>query len=81
MAHVNMGESDDYKRGWYDGYRAAKQTINPSPQPFMPTPINKPNIRCDKCGMVWEGAMGYVCPRQDCTIQPKITSVSNKEIL
>lgn len=78
-----MNESDDYKRGWYDGYKAAGQynPLFPQPLPYTPTPINKPSIRCDKCGMVWEGAMGYVCPRQDCTIQPKITSVSNKETL
>lgn len=65
-----MNESDDYKRGWYDGYNAAKQA---NPQPFMPSPPpgHKPKIYCHQCGMTWEGMMGYVCPRQNCLIQPK----------
>ena len=71
-----MNESDDYKRGWYDVYNAAKQSI---PQPFTPE-IYKPKIQCHKCGITWEGTLGYVCPRQDCLIQPKI-SYSNKETL
>lgn len=28
---------------------------------------------CPQCHMVWEGAMGYVCPQVDCPIQPRAT--------
>lgn len=70
-----MSESDDYKRGWFDGFNAAKQhnPLFPQPMPYMPSPTQKPNIKCDKCGMIWEGAMGYVCPRHDCAVQPKVS--------
>lgn len=72
-----INESDDYKRGWYDGYKAAKQATGWNPQPFMPMPVTEPQIKCDKCGMVWKGVMGYVCPRQDCIVQPKTVAATS----
>lgn len=73
-------ESDDYKRGWYDGYKAAKY---PYPQhPITPTPTGQVQLACSKCGMLLNGVMGFVCPNQDCPVQPKITSsLSNQETL
>ena len=70
-----MNESDDYKRGWYDGYNAAKQhnPLNPPLMPMDPNPIREPIINCPKCGVVWKGVMGYSCPLTDCPVQPKIT--------
>ena len=77
-----MNNSDEYKRGWYDGYQAAKQSNPFNPQPFMPSPVDyKPKFHCHKCNMTWEGFAGYVCPRQDCAVQPKITATSNQEKL
>ena len=75
-----MSESSDYKRGWYDGYQAGRNSL-PQSQPFMPMPIGTPKIACTKCGIDFTGSMGYVCPRQDCVIQPKITASANKETL
>lgn len=44
-------------------------------QPVYPvtpvTPSLSPTI-CGKCGMKWEGVMGYVCPSLDCPVQPKV---------
>lgn len=49
----------------------------PPVQPVYPTtpvkPFFGPTI-CSKCGMKWEGVMGYVCPSYDCPVQPKVTS-------
>lgn len=66
-----MSESDDYKRGWYDGYNAKnKLQTYPTDLPGFPGP---PQVTCSKCGMVWSGVMGYYCPQANCPIQPKAT--------
>ena len=40
--------------------------------PVYPTPtIDLNSKKCSKCGMVWTGVMGYVCPSQDCPVQLK----------
>ena len=49
--------------------------------PVGPGLAQEPEIKCHKCGMIWKGIMGYVCPRMDCAIQPKIIAVSNNERL
>ena len=61
-----MIESDEYKRGWYDGYQAAKreQQINLPPLPYTPPISNNP--RCMVCGMEFKNAMGYVCYNPNC---------------
>jgi hypothetical protein len=64
-----MSQSDDYQRGYFDGYLAAK---NAPLQPYAPTPSGQAKVTCPKCNMVWEGVMGYVCPSFDCPIQPKV---------
>ena len=46
-------------------------------QPIFPTPPAPPRLNstvCSKCGMEWKGVMGYVCPRNDCPVQVKVTS-------
>ena len=54
-------------------------TIGGLPDPLLPpTEIEKiettsDDVQCPKCKMVWKGAMGYVCPNNDCPIQPKVT--------
>lgn len=70
-----MSESDDYKRGWYDGYNAKnKPQTPPWEQPYMPAlPTDLPQVKCSKCGMVWKGAMAYSCPHINCPVQPKAT--------
>lgn len=30
-------------------------------------------VKCVKCGMIWEGVMGYVCGNTDCPVQLKVT--------
>lgn len=49
--------------------------------PVGPGLVQQPEIKCQKCGMMWQGVMGYVCPRMDCEIQPKIIASSNNERL
>lgn len=76
--------SQDYYRGFYDGYQAAKK------EPTLPPDIGRwpvgpglvePQIKCQQCGVMWQGVMGYVCPRMDCPIQPKVIAASNQEKL
>lgn len=28
---------------------------------------------CARCGIKWDGPMGYVCPRTDCPTTPRVT--------
>ncbi len=75
-------KSDEYKRGWYDGFQASLKQNPPdiSKLPIGPGLVEQ-RVVCQKCNMVWEGVMGYVCHRIDCPIQPKIIAASNKETL
>ena len=78
-----MSVSDDYKRGWYDGYNAKnKPQTPPWEQPYMPAlPTDLPGfpgpgvtgVTCSKCGMVWKISMAYSCPHINCPVQPKAT--------
>jgi hypothetical protein len=46
-------------------------------QPVYPTRPTAPSLGptiCSKCGMKWEGIMGYNCYLIDCPVQPKVTS-------
>lgn len=71
---TDTNQRTDYERGYRDGYRdGMSDRVAPKQWP-------SPNI-CHKCGMRWSGAMGYVCPHQDCLIQPKIIAASNNEWL
>jgi hypothetical protein len=48
-----------------------------SVQPVYPTTQFPPSLvptLCSKCGMKWEGVMGYVCSQSDCPAQLKVTS-------
>ena len=78
-------ESHDYYRGFYDGYQAAKKEPSRIPPDIGRMPVGpglvEPQYKCQKCGMMWQGAMGYVCPNMDCPIQPKIIAASNQEKL
>lgn len=78
-------ESQDYYRGFYDGFQAAKKEARQIPPDIGRMPVGpglvEPQIKCIKCGMMWQGVMGYVCPNMDCPIQPKIIAASNQEKL
>lgn len=39
--------------------------------PLKQNPIT--GVKCGECGMIWKGAMGYVCPNLRCPIQLKVT--------
>lgn len=50
------------------------------PIPWLPLPwIQEPweivprKNRCPRCGIKWEGVMGYVCQDPNCPMQPRIT--------
>ena len=78
-------ESQDYYRGFYDGFQAAKKENKRIPPDIGRMPVGpglvEPQIKCTQCGMMWQGVMGYVCPRMDCPIQPKVIAASNQEKL
>lgn len=64
-------ESNDYKRGWYDGFQAAMKQMTdtqrhiPHINPY-PTPIH-PSTRCGTCGIEFGNkTWGYVCNHQNC---------------
>ena len=73
--------SEEYAKGYRQGFLDGFNQRTQQPAPPGQWPGTAPNI-CHKCGMNWSGAMGYVCPRQDCQIQPKIiAATSNNEWL
>ena len=41
--------------------------------PKLPTPIHEVEYECGECGMVFKGAMGYVCSNPRCPVFPVIT--------
>lgn len=63
-----MNESDDYKRGWYDGYNAKNQLkVYPTALPGFPSPTAAGRT-CSKCYKVY---LPYsCCPQAECPIQP-----------
>ncbi len=57
----------EYERGYRDGYRDGLADINkywPKPEPSSP--------KCSKCGISFEGFMGYVCSQSGCPVMPII---------
>ena len=60
-----MIESDDYKKGWYDGYQAAKreQPVNIPTMPYI-APKVLTHEGCTICGR--NGISNVVCYLQNC---------------
>jgi len=67
-------KSDDYKKGWYDGYQAAEKKTIPIPMiplnpykslgPTAPSPIY--TYRCSRCNIDFNINSLYCCTRSDC---------------
>lgn len=62
--------SDEYKRGWYDGYQAAQKDSNKvrvvGPAYTLP-PVGTTNTRCSTCGIdIGNKTWGYVCYHPKC---------------
>ena len=74
---ASLLESDDYKRGWYDGYHAAKKEQRNDEFPTVPPPMpstNKYSGICSVCGMDFtKSIFGYVCPNYNCPIKVTCT--------
>ena len=48
---------------------------NPVPwKEAEPQPLAADEVQCQTCGLIWKGAMGYVCSRTDCPMQATVTS-------
>lgn len=60
--------SDDYKKGWYDGFQAG-QLISTTPSNIIP--LYKQSIGCSRCGVNFDGTIGYVCPNLGCPLFPQ----------
>ena len=58
--------SDEYKKGWYDGYQAAKMGQPMINYPAIPMPSHTQPSICNTCGMTFMGAMGWVCSNPSC---------------
>lgn len=41
--------------------------------PKLPVPIHETEYECEECGMVFKGAIGYVCSNPRCPVFPVIT--------
>jgi hypothetical protein len=61
-----MSESDDYKRGWQDGFQAAQRPYPAPPPNTTGAPTMPPSLKCNKCGILFQGAVGYYCPQTEC---------------
>lgn len=61
---------------FYDDGTYKEESYYTSPMPSIPSPWDRPwdpstpygpiKNKCPKCGLVCEGAMGYVCPSNPC---------------
>lgn len=61
-----MTESDDYKRGWYDGFNAAKSPHSVPAPNLTGAPTMPPSVKCSRCNITFQGAVGYYCSHSDC---------------
>ena len=50
-----------------------EQPLPVYPAPLVPELDLYGGTQCPKCGLVWSGVMGYVCPDVKCPIQLKVT--------
>jgi hypothetical protein len=78
-----MEESADYNRGFRDGFLAAQRPHAAPPPNLTGAPTMPPSLKCSKCGILFQGAVGYYCPQNDCPTFAKTTCVSysNRETL
>ena len=63
--------SDEYERGYRNGYRDGYQDGTNTKQSKWP--------RCTKCGISFEGFMGYVCTQSHCPMMPVTYSTADRE--
>lgn len=67
----------DYDRGYRDGHRdgfnTAKRPHAVPPPNLTGAPVLPPTLKCSKCNITFQGAVGYYCPHLDCPIFPKAT--------
>jgi len=67
-------ETPDYKRGWYDGFKAGR--FDALQQPIDNYPVQR-QVKCSKCKLSWEGVVGFYCPDIHCPIQVKPVSITS----
>lgn len=69
-------ESDDYYRGFYDGFNSARSSkpIEIEPNPYPPRASIK--ALCPICTKDLNQLTHYCCPRQDCPSNVSCLSVS-----
>jgi len=64
MIYNNELISDDYKKGWYDGYQQAKKEVKTPTQNINgPTVSYPPHNSCSVCGLIHGN---YVCAMNNC---------------
>jgi hypothetical protein len=68
-----MNESEDYNRGYRDGFNAAKRPHAVPPPNLTGAPVLPPTLKCCKCNIEFQGAVGYYCPHTDCPTFIKTT--------
>jgi hypothetical protein len=70
-----MNDSNEYKRGWYDGYQEAlKQKPPTTVVPTIPFPYrNAAGMCCTVCGIKFEHANQYVCSNFSCPNKLTVT--------
>jgi hypothetical protein len=70
-----MNESNEYKRGWFDGYQEAlKQKPPTTVIPTTPFPYRNAFAQhCTVCGINFEHANQYVCSNFSCPNKLSVT--------
>ena len=72
-----MKESDDYKRGWYDGYQAGQKDSFRPPVTYPAIPVPVMNSICGTCGIDFGNkTWGYVCNHPNCPSRITAQSIS-----
>jgi hypothetical protein len=72
-----IGDNDDYKRGYREGYQdgldAARELYGPL-LPVAPVMPKVPERCCIICGIDFSKSMGYICYNTVCPRMTRITS-------
>lgn len=71
-AHGPQVETCPEETGAHRVWEKPQMPFDEDARPFEYQNLD-PKIICKKCGMIWQGSMGYYCPDGGCPVQTKVT--------